>query len=1012
MKMVAEEFNNIRKHKILTATIIAIMIIPFLYSLFFLKSVWDPYGNTKYLPVAVVNNDKPVKYQGKTFKVGEDLEKELRENKDLGWHFVNAKEAKYGLSHKKYYMVITIPKNFSKNATTVLDKHPKKMQLTYNTNDALNYIGKVIGEEGAKQVNSSVRDSVSEAYATTMFDTVKKVGKGFNKAAKGATQLSDGAYTLSDGLKVYTAGVDQVNDGVIQLKNGVAPLSAGVLKLTTGASVLADGLNQLQSKTGTLASGVNQLATGSKTLSSGLNTLQGKTGTLASGVNQLATGSNDLNNGLGQYINGVNQLVFGVDTLHDKVAGSADSLSAGATKLNDGSKQLNDGVNKYTAGVSQLQQGLTELNGNSKSLKDGAAQVAAGNKALAAEVAKINVSQFNSGDTTQLINVLQQLQVVKQQLQPAMQAITTLQSSMGGMKDELAAVQSSSTELSNKLGSDLKTAGSSVQGSSTNIQAVLGSSNLTDADKQKLQAALQQNQAAGNAISDAGTTAGQIKAQMDGVNTKLSGLQGQLSNLSAMSNKLTNAASVLNGINIDPNELKGNADKLQELAKNVTTLQEATKALAKGSSDLNDGVNKYTAGVTSALNGANQLTDQNGALTSGASQLYAGTSELKNELPELVTGVTQLNNGAVALVANNGKILSGSAQLAGGIGQMNAQIPALTSGVNQLANGGNQLASGLGQMNAQIPALTSGVNQLANGGNQLAGGLGQLNAQVPTLTNGVNQLASGTQQLAANSGQLIAGANKISEGNGTLAKSLSAGAKKVNSQNLNSANANMFAAPTTLKHKNYSYVPNYGYALAPYMLSVALYVGALVFNLVYPIRRLSTPDGSATEWFFSKVSIGAVVAVGNAIVEVGLMMLAGLHPDHPFATFMNAISFSLAAMFIIMVLAMLFSNPGRFIGMIFLVIQLGACGGSFPIQITKGMNGFFQAINPYLPMTYSVYGFRESLSSGLGSSQMTISLTVQLIFIVASLLLLWISMSYLRTSGKVSYSEEPTSIED
>ena len=96
MKMVAEEFNNIRKHKILTATIIAIMIIPFLYSLFFLKSVWDPYGNTKYLPVAVVNNDKPVKYQGKTFKVGEDLEKELRENKDLGWHFVNAKEAKYG----------------------------------------------------------------------------------------------------------------------------------------------------------------------------------------------------------------------------------------------------------------------------------------------------------------------------------------------------------------------------------------------------------------------------------------------------------------------------------------------------------------------------------------------------------------------------------------------------------------------------------------------------------------------------------------------------------------------------------------------------------------------------------------------------------------------------------------------------------------------------------------------------------------------------------------------------
>ena len=79
----------------------------------------------------------------------------------------------------------------------------------------------------------------------------------------------------------------------------------------------------------------------------------------------------------------------------------------------------------------------------------------------------------------------------------------------------------------------------------------------------KLQAALQQNQAAGSAISDAGTTAGQIKAQMDGVSAKLSGLQGQLSGLSAMSGKLTNAANVLNGITIDPNSL-GNLKELSE----------------------------------------------------------------------------------------------------------------------------------------------------------------------------------------------------------------------------------------------------------------------------------------------------------------------------------------------------------------------------------------------------------------------------------------------------------------
>ena len=158
----------------------------------------------------------------------------------------------------------------------------------------------------------------------------------------------------------------------------------------------------------------------------------------------------------------------------------------------------------------------------------------------------------------------------------------------------------------------------------------------------------------------------------------------------------------------------------------------------------------------------------------------------------------------------------------------------------------------------------------------------------------------------------------------------------------------MFASPNELKHKSYSYVPNYGYALAPYMLSVALYVGALVFNLVYPVRRLSDPDASATEWWLSKLSVGALVATGTSVVEVLLMMAAGLHPDHLGATLINAWFFALASTFIVMFLAVAFGNIGRFLGIIFLVIQLGSCGGSFPIQVTRAMGGFFQMVNPNL----------------------------------------------------------------
>ena len=332
---------------------------------------------------------------------------------------------------------------------------------------------------------------------------------------------------------------------------------------------------------------------------------------------------------------------------------------------------------------------------------------------------------------------------------------------------------------------------------------------------------------------------------------------------------------------------------------------------------------------------------------------------------------------------------SGANQLAGGLGQLNAQVPTLTGGIDQLASGTSQLA-------ANSAALRSGASQLA-------GGLGQMNAQVPTLTSGVNQLANGTQQLNANSPKLAAGATQLEQGNSKLAKALAQGSEQVNdnTKNLSSKTSNMFASPTELKHKSYSYVPNYGYALAPYMLSVALYVGALVFNLVYPVRRLSDPDASATEWWLSKLSVGALVATGTSVVEVLLMMAAGLHPDHLGATLINAWFFALASTFIVMFLAVAFGNIGRFLGIIFLVIQLGSCGGSFPIQVTRAMGGFFQMVNPFLPMTYSVYGFRESLTSGLGANQVWISVGVQLIYIIASIVLLWVAMNAERS--KVTY---------
>lgn len=1042
LRMIIEEFKNLKRHKILIATILGIMSLPFLYSLFFLKSVWDPYGSTSYLPVAVVNKDQATYYQGKKFQVGHDLVSKLKDNDDLEWHFVSEKEANDGLSHKKYYMVITIPKNFSKNATTVLNRHPHKMNLTYKTNDSLNYIGKVISETGAKQVNSEIRESVSTAYADTMFKVVKKVGKGFNEAASGSKQLADGSKVLNDGLNTYTAGVGQVNNGVIQLAAGVVPLSDGVQKLTAGSSALATGLK-------TYTAGVSQV-------NNGVQTLNSSTGTLATGVNALATGSNTLKDGIGQYTAGVSQVNAGVGELQAKTP----TLANGVGKLAAGSKEFNTKLAQYTNGVDKLNAGLSQIPAKDltslKQLPAAAAALYQLNYIMSASIdnglKQIDQQSLNSlltgvgqVDTEKLATSLTVMNNLMGQMESLQTTANQMQSGLPAMEQAISenqqAIAASLGKIATYNGTNQKLA-DAVTG---DVNAVLASPNstLSEADKAKLQDAIKNTATiktnSTNSLAEVGVVGNnltRLKGTLDKTLASLGELKTQMADLQKQAGSLDVKGLQSQLALLTKMQGALDKDKLVKLQTTLGQLQQLQTAAAKASSiaqELNSGINGQ--GLSSSdqaklMQTAQASSDATTALVAQNTAKLAGPSTEK--FTTLVAGLAELSSGAKELSANNGALLAGSNQIATGLGTLNDSIPALTNGVTKLANGTNQLASknaelnsgasqlagGLGTLNANVPALTSGVSQLASGtsqlvanngqlnsgASQLAGGLGTLNAQIPTMTNGVNQLASGTGQLAANSSALTDGSDKIYKGNKKLAKSMKQGANTIKKVKTGKDNAKMFAAPSNLVEKHYSYVPNYGYALAPYMLSVALFVGAMVFNLVYPIRRLESEDETAFEWFMAKVTIGSIVAIGNALVEALLMIAAGLHPDHLGAMLANGILFSLAMMFLIMFFSVAFQNPGRFLCMILLVIQLGASGGSFPIEITKGLGGFFQAVNPYLPMTYSIYGFRQALTSGLGASQMITSYSVSLLFLVISLGLLYVAMVVVRPN--VEYVEE------
>ena len=649
-KMLRAEWKHLFSNKILLISMAVISFIPILYSGFFLGSIWDPYGQTKNLPVAFVNEDKGASLNGKVLNVGESVEKKLKDNHDLGWEFVSKQQADEGVNSGHFYAVVTIPSDFSQKAASITKSEPQQAVINFTTTPAKNYIGSLVSNQAAAKVKSSVSEQITQAYAKGILENLDKLGLGLETAAN-------------------------------------------------GASTLHDGLGRLQSGTQTYVGGVKQLAVNQQSLTGGLA--------------QLSDGSRKLQAGLGQLSNNL-------------------PTESQLSQLSDGMKQLQSGINQLNASVSNPSPAL--------------------------------VAQQNKVETT------------------AQTLVQTIQDSE----------------------SDLSAAGDTLRTLST--QAAASSSKSTT-------------------IS--------------------------LPQISNIYQAFTKTQTII----------EQTTTLLKDLRVLTKQLSAQQTQLQAGVSTLNNGVNQLTPNAIAAFNGYNSVRFAN-------NQLLAGSASLTNGLSEAKSGSQKLANGASLLESRSGALIDGTSQLA--------------SGADTLAN------------------------KLADAPNRIK----------------IQPTGATTQQQIAN--------------------------------------------PVKSEMTEKGNVPNYGYALSPYVLSLSLFVGAIVLNVIYPIRKTFSEQESAIRWWLSKASVAGVASFMQAtILMLVMVFFLGLTPEHP-AHFIGAIYLtSFAYMSIVSLLVIVLDNPGRFLAMVLLVLQLGSSEGTFPIQTA---NGFFQAINPLVPMTYSIRALRQAISGGLDNA--------------------------------------------
>lgn len=670
--MVKQEWKSLWCNKILMIVLVFIIAIPAIYTTLFLGSMWDPYGKLDNLPVAVVNLDEPVEYEGETLNVGKNLVDKLKDDGSLCFNFTDADQAERGLENGTYYMVITVPKNFSENATTLMDAVPKKMELDYKTNPGTNYIAMKMSETALEKIKTSVAQEVTKTYAETIFDKISEAGDGMKDAADGAGEIYDGTEKLSDGNKTISDNLKTLSEGTLTFKDGTSELKVGL-------SSYLDGVNQLSDGSTTLANGADTLLTGALKLNEGANSLSDGTKTLTSGTATLESGAKTLESGLKTYTDGVKQANDG-----------AAALNANSSALTSGAQQLTAGNEQLSSGSAQILGGLNQM---SSTVKNG----------------------LPSEDTiTQLSDGLDTYSAAIGQMNDELQ-----NTSLPTEKD-LANLNAVKTDLTNILTNILTNADDNVKSLYVLADQLQASGDLQTAAKvREIADSLSAN------VTTATNDATAIGAVFDQVTTSLSKAT-ELKNGVAQLNEnkelvLGGAKTALNGMYSGLGNVSYALDT--QIIPGMSTLDGGISQVSDGAKSLSSGLTTYTSGVAQVGNGLTQLNDNSAQLNSGASQLSSGASQLSSGAKSLDSGADELKSGTNQLADGTKTLDDGTKTLTSGFATLTANNSKLTSGANQLADGAVTLNDGAGQLYDGSITLGNGLSDLKDGANTLKTGL-------------------------------------------------------------------------------------------------------------------------------------------------------------------------------------------------------------------------------------------------------------------------------------------------
>ena len=235
MKIYHLDWKRIVKNPIAMIVLIGISILPSLYAWVNIQACWDVYDNTKYIPVAVVNNDKPVSFRGKTINVGSQIIDSLKKNDKIKWIFTTQADANLGILDSTYYAMIEIPSDFSAKLLTLTTKNPQKPEIIYKVDTKANPVASKI----TSTANSTLIQQVTNEFVSTVNETVFT---SINSAGQTAEQNEQSILKMKDSIVNLSSNMDTITDALQTIDANSANMSGLLTSISSSMPYVQSSL--------------------------------------------------------------------------------------------------------------------------------------------------------------------------------------------------------------------------------------------------------------------------------------------------------------------------------------------------------------------------------------------------------------------------------------------------------------------------------------------------------------------------------------------------------------------------------------------------------------------------------------------------------------------------------------------------------------------------------------------------------------------------------------------------